>query len=210
MGNQARPCDTHVVGRRLVQLFVGLALYGLSLAFMVRAELGLDPWDVFHGGIADRLDTQIGKVTIAVGVLVLLGWIPLRQRPGLGTVSNAVLVGVWMDVFLAWLPEVESLAPRSGLLAAGVLLNALATAAYIGAALGPGPRDGLMTGIVARTGRPVKLVRTLIEITVLVAGVALGGPIGVGTIVYAVTIGPLVHVLLPRLDLRPRGVTADR
>jgi uncharacterized membrane protein YczE len=199
-----------LVVRRLVQLYVGLAIYGLSLALMVRAELGLDPWDVFHAGLADRLGIGIGTVVIAVGVVVLLGWIPLRQHPGIGTVSNAILVGVWLDVGIALLPEIEPLAPRVGLLAAGIAGNAIATAAYIGAGLGPGPRDGLMTGIVARTGRSVKLVRTAIELAVLAAGVALGGPIGIGTVLYAVVIGPLVHVLLPRLDLRPARLTADR
>jgi uncharacterized membrane protein YczE len=187
--------------RRLVQLYVGLTLYGVSMALIVRSALGNMPWDVLHQGLADRLGWSIGTVAIAVGALVLLGWIPLRQRPGLGTVSNVVVLGLALDATLAVLPAPSSLLPRIGLLVGGVLLNAVATAAYIGVHLGPGPRDGLMTGLVRRTGASVRLVRTSIEVAVVAVGWLLGGTLGLGTVVYAVAIGPLVQLLLPRLSL---------
>jgi uncharacterized membrane protein YczE len=187
--------------RRRVQLFVGLFLYGVSMALMLRAELGLDPWDVFHQGVADKLGVSFGVVVIGVGVIVLLAWWPLHQRPGIGTVANALMIGLVVDGALAVLPEVESPAVRVLLMAGGILGNAVATGAYIGAGLGPGPRDGLMTGLVRRTGRSVRLVRTSIEVAVLAIGVVLGGTIGVGTVLYAVLIGPLVHVLLPRFTI---------
>jgi uncharacterized membrane protein YczE len=196
--------------RRLIQLYAGLALYGVSMALMIRSTLGNMPWDVLHQGIAHRLGCSIGAVAIVVGALVLLGWIPLRQRPGIGTVSNVVVIGLAVDAALALVPAPERLALRVGLLTAGVLLNAVATAAYIGVHLGPGPRDGLMTGLVGRTGRSVRLVRTSIEVAVVVTGWLLGGTLGVGTVVYAVAIGPLVQVLLPRLSLASerRGMDA--
>ena len=189
--------------RRLVQLYAGLALYGISMALMLRSALGNMPWDVLHQGLAGRLGWSLGTVTIVVGALVLLGWIPLRQRPGVGTVSNVVVIGVAVDAALAVVPAPSSLPLRVGLLAAGVLLNAVATAAYIGVHLGPGPRDGLMTGLVRRTGGSVRLVRTSIEVAVVATGWLLGGTLGIGTVVYAVAIGPLVQVLLPRLSLSP-------
>ena len=189
--------------RRLVQLYAGLALYGISMALIIRSALGNMPWDVLHQGLAGRLGWSLGTVTIVVGALVLLGWIPLRQRPGVGTVSNVVVIGVAVDAALAVVPTPSSLALRVGLLAAGVLLNAVATAAYIGVHLGPGPRDGLMTGLVRRTGGSVRLVRTSIEVAVVATGWLLGGTLGIGTVVYAVAIGPLVQVLLPRLSLSP-------
>ena len=188
---------------RLIQLYAGLALYGASMALLIRSTLGNMPWDVLHQGIAGRIGWSIGTVSIAVGALVLLAWIPLRQRPGLGTVSNVVVIGLAVDATLAVVPAPSALLPRVGLLAAGVLLNAVATAAYIGVHLGPGPRDGLMTGLVARTGGSVRLVRTSIEVAVVVTGWLLGGTLGVGTVVYAGAIGPLVQLLLPRLSLRP-------
>jgi hypothetical protein len=187
--------------RRLVQLYAGLVLYGASMALMIRAGLGLDPWDVLHQGIAERLPLSFGMVTIAVGALVLLAWIPLRQRPGVGTVSNVIVIGLAVDAALAVLPAPEALALRVAFMLAAVGLNGVATAAYIGARLGPGPRDGLMTGLVRRTGRSVRLVRTSIEVTVLAAGWLLGGTVGVGTVAYALGIGPLVHVLLPALTV---------
>jgi len=191
--------------RRLTQLFIGLVLYGASLAMMVRADLGLDPWDVFHQGVAERTGASFGTVVIGVGAAVLLLWWPLRQRPGIGTVSNVVVLGVVVDVVLAVLDTPESLAGRVGLLLAGVGLNALATATYIGAGLGPGPRDGLMTGLVRRTGGSVRVVRTGIEVLVLIVGWLLGGTVGVGTVLYAIAIGPLVHLLLPLLTTRSRA-----
>lgn len=183
--------------RRLTQLMVGLALYGVSLAMMIESRLGLSPWDVLHDGLAQRLPLSFGTVVILTGVLVLLLWWPLREMPGLGTLANVVVVGVSIDVTLAVLPQPESLAGRSSLLVAGIVLNALAAAVYIGAQLGPGARDGLMTGLVRRTGRSVRVVRTSIEATVLAVGFVLGGTVGVGTVLYALSIGPLIHLFLP-------------
>jgi hypothetical protein len=187
--------------RRLVQLYVGLVLYGISLALMVRAQLGLDPWDVLHEGLANRLPLTFGQVVIVVGALVLLAWIPLRQRPGWGTISNVFVIGLAVDAALAVLPAPEPMAWRIVFLVSGVVLNSVATAAYIGARLGPGPRDGLMTGLVARTGRSVRIVRTSIELSVLAGGWLLGGTVGLGTVLYAISIGPLVHFLLPLLTV---------
>lgn len=184
--------------RRLLQLFTGLAMYGISLAMFIRAGLGLDPWDVFHQGVANRTGLSIGVVVIIVSFLVLLLWIPLRQWPGFGTLCNAVLVGVFADIGLALIPPVSLLAGQIGLLAGAIVLNGIASACYIGARFGPGARDGLMTGLARRTGWSVRLSRTLIEVTVLAVGWLLGGSVGVGTVVYALAIGPLVHVLLPR------------
>jgi uncharacterized membrane protein YczE len=189
--------------RRFVQLYLGLVLYGTSMALMIRAELGLDPWDVFHQGLTKWLPLSFGTVVIALSFVVLLAWIPLRQWPGIGTLSNAVVIGLVLDAALALLSSPTSLAVRMGYVVAAVVLNAVATAAYIGARLGPGPRDGLMTGLVRRTGRSIRLVRTTIEVSVLVVGWLLGGSVGVATIVYALGIGPLVHVLLPRFVVPP-------
>ena len=194
---------------RLARLYLGLAGFGVSLALMVRARLGLGPWDVLHQGIARHLAVQLGWVTIGVSGLVLLAWIPLRQRPGVGTVSNVITVGLVVNGALAVLPAPGPLAWRAAWLAAGIGLNGVATACYIGAGLGPGPRDGLMTGIAAR-GHSLRAVRTVIELSVLAAGVALGGTVGVGTVAYAVSIGPLTHILLPRLTVRQRSDTTQR
>ncbi|HSK55940.1 MAG TPA: hypothetical protein VK908_11835 [Jiangellales bacterium] len=187
--------------RRLAQLYAGLVLYGISMALMIEAALGLNPWDVLHEGLAGRVPLTFGQVTIAVGALVLLAWIPLRQRPGFGTVSNVVVIGLAVDASLALLPAPDSLLVRAVWLASGIGLNAVATAAYIGARLGPGPRDGLMTGLVRRTGNSVRIVRTLLEVSVLATGWLLGGTVGIGTVAYALAIGPLVHVMLPRLTV---------
>jgi uncharacterized membrane protein YczE len=184
------------LGRRLIQLYAGLVLYGVSSGLLVEAGLGLEPWNVLHQGLAELTGLTIGVVSIIVGAAVLLLWIPLRQRPGLGTVSNVFLVGVAMDGTLAALPDVRSLAVRVPLLLAGVLLNGLATGLYIAARLGPGPRDGLMTGLHRRTGRSVRLMRTVVEVAVVATGFALGGTIGVGTLLYAVSIGPLAQLFL--------------
>ncbi|SDG96746.1 membrane protein YczE [Klenkia brasiliensis] len=183
--------------RRLVQLYAGLVLYGLSMALVLRADLGLDPWDVLHQGLSEQLGWSFGTVVVVVGALVLLLWVPLRQWPGLGTVSNVVVIGVAVDAGLAVLPPVDSLPLRVGLLVGGVVLNGLAGATYLASAFGAGPRDGLMTGLVARTGRSVRLVRTCLELTVLAVGLLLGGTVGVGTVLYAVAIGPLVQLFLP-------------
>ncbi len=197
--------------RRLIQLFTGLALYGISLAMFIRSGLGLDPWDVFHQGLANRTGLSIGLVVIIVSFLVLLLWIPLRQMPGFGTLCNAILVGVFADIGLALLPLVSHLALQIVLLAGAVLVNAVASACYIGAGFGPGARDGLMTGLARRAGWTVRVSRTLIEVTVLAAGWLLGGSVGVGTVVYALAIGPLVHVLLPRftVDAAPRKSSSE-
>jgi uncharacterized membrane protein YczE len=192
--------------RRLLQLWTGLVLYGLSLALVVRAGLGLAPWDVLHQGLARVTGLSIGTWVVLLSVVVLLAWIPLRVRPGIGTLSNALLVGTTLDLWLWLLPEPEGLPLRVTALAAGVALNAVATAMYIGARLGPGPRDGLMTGIAAR-GHSVRAVRTAIEGSVLVLGLLLGGTAGVGTVVYALGIGPLVHPLLPLLTVPSRQAT---
>src|SRR5215469_13461162 len=192
--------------QRLVRLYVGLGGFGASLALMLRARLGLGPWDVLHQGIARHLGVQIGWVTIGVSVLVMLAWIPLRQRPGLGTLSNAVIVGLVVNGALDVLPTPGLLIWRVLWLAAGIGLNALATACYIGAGLGPGPRDGLMTGIAAR-GHSLRVVRTLIELSVLAIGFVLGGTVGVGTLAYALSIGPLTQLLLPRLSVAERTST---
>ena len=185
------------LGRRLLQLLAGLVLYGASMAMLLRGGLGLDPWDVLHDGVAGWLPLTFGGVVIATGVAVLLLWIPLRQMPGVGTVANAVVVGIATDVALAHLVAPHGVVARAALLAGGILLNGLATALYIGAQLGPGPRDGLMTGLVRRTGWSVRVVRTLIESGVLAAGWLMGGVVGIGTVAYALGIGPLVQTLLP-------------
>jgi len=187
--------------RRLVQLFAGLALYGFSMAMMVRGNLGLAPWDVFHYGVARHLPLSFGMVVVATSFAVLLLWVPLRQWPGLGTIANSVVIGVVADLGLSVLVVPDGLVPRALLLVGGVLLNGLAGALYIGSQFGPGPRDGLMTGLVRRTGLSVRLVRTTLEVTVLAVGWLLGGGVGLGTVLYALAIGPIVHVLLPRLTV---------
>jgi uncharacterized membrane protein YczE len=184
------------LGRRLVQLYAGLALYGASSALLVAAGLGLEPWNVLHQGLAELTGLSIGVLSIIVGAAVLLLWVPLRQRPGLGTVSNVFVVGLAMDGTLALLPDVRSLALRVPLLLAGIVLNGMATGLYIAARFGPGPRDGLMTGLHRRTGRSIRLMRTAVEVAVVVTGFVLGGTIGVGTVLYAASIGPLAQVFL--------------
>jgi uncharacterized membrane protein YczE len=192
----------HRLVRRLVQLQLGLVLYGTSMALLVEARLGLDPWDVFHQGIARRAGLHLGWVVIAVGAVVLLLWIPLRQWPGIGTVSNVVVIGLAVDAALALLPTPHVLAVRLAFMVGGILGNGVATGLYIGARLGPGPRDGLMTGYAAR-GHSIRVVRTVIEVTVLVVGWLLGGTVGWATLIYAVTIGPLAHVFIPLFSVRP-------
>jgi len=186
--------------RRLVQLHLGLILYGLSIALMVRAELGLDSWDVLHQGIAERTGLPMGWVINGVGILVLLAWWPLRQKPGYGTVANVVLVGLVAQATLDAFSPVHGLALRWLLLITAIAANGLATGLYVGAGLGPGPRDGLMTAMAAR-GHSIRVVRTAIELTVLAAGWLLGGTVGPGTLLYAVSIGPLAHHLIPALTI---------
>ncbi|NGN65269.1 hypothetical protein G5C51_15345 [Streptomyces sp. A7024] len=191
--------------RRLVQLYAGLALYGASCGLTVRAGLGVDPWDVFHQGISRHTGLTIGVVSIIVGALVLLLWVPLRQRPGLGTVSNVFVVGLSMDGAMAVVPDAHGLAYQIPLLVAGVVLNGVATGMYISARFGPGPRDGLMTGLNKRTGWSIRLVRTLIELAVLASGFLLGGTVGVGTVLYAVSIGPLAQFFLRFFEIPGAG-----
>ncbi|HVD02994.1 MAG TPA: hypothetical protein VNF75_02485 [Candidatus Dormibacteraeota bacterium] len=197
-----RRADLGDLGWRLARLYAGLVGFGVSLALMVRARLGLDPWDVLHQGIARHLGVPIGWVVIAVSGLVLLGWIPLRQRPGFGTISNVVVVGLVVNATLGLTPSPADLAVRAAMLCAAILINGVSTACYIGAGLGPGARDGLMTGIAAR-GHSLRAVRTGIEISVLGVGVILGGSVGMGTVAYALAIGPLVHFFLPHVQNRP-------
>ncbi|WP_022924323.1 YczE/YyaS/YitT family protein [Serinicoccus marinus] len=195
------------LGRRIPQLLVGLALYGASIALMVRGVLGNMPWDVLHQGVTRHVPLSLGVIIIAVSVLVLLLWVPLRQSPGLGTIANALLVGLAADATLWVVAPGEGWVVRGALMAAGVLLNGVASAMYIGAQLGPGPRDGLMTGLARRTGWSLRLVRTGIEVTVIALGWLLGGVVGLGTVVYAVAIGPLTQALLPwfTVDLGDRA-----
>jgi uncharacterized membrane protein YczE len=187
--------------RRVVQLYTGLALYGLGVALQVSSGLGNDPWDVFHQGLSRRFGLSIGTWIVIVGVLVMLLWIPLRQRPGVGTVSNALLIGVFADLFLYLLPDPGGLALRWAYLVGAVVVGGFATGCYIGAGLGPGPRDGLTTGLAAR-GRSIRKVRTCIELGVLAVGWLLGGTVGIGTLVYAVSIGPLAHIFIPALAIK--------
>lgn len=190
---------------RAAALLIGLCCYGFSMAMMVRAGLGLDPWDVFHQGLSLHTPMTIGMASAVVGVVVLLAWIPLRNQPGIGTVANVIVIAITVDAGLAVLSAPQSLLARVALMLGAVLLNAVATVLYVGAGLGPGPRDGLMTGLVVRTGLSVRLVRTGIEATVLSLGWLLGGSVGVGTVIYAFGIGPLVQLVL---RLVPRRLLA--
>ena len=195
--------------RRLAQLFAGLWLYGASMAMQIRATLGLDPWDVLHEGLTRRTGLSFGLITAITGVVVLLAWIPLRQKPGVGTIANVVLIAVSVDVSLAIIPEPQGLLPRIVLLTLGIVLNAVAFAAYVGSRLGPGPRDGMVTGFCRRTGISLRLVRTVVELLVLGTGWLLGGTVGIGTILYAVSIGPLSQLFLPALTWRERSQPAS-
>lgn len=192
--------------RRLVQLYAGLLLYGLSIALAVRGHLGSFPWDVLHAGLAKHLPLTLGQALVVVSVLVLLLWIPLRELPGLGTISNAVVLGVSADFFLAAIDQPTTLWARVAFTVTGVVLCGLATAMYIGAQLGSGPRDGLMTGLARRSGLSLRLVRTLLEVGVVAIGLLLGGVAGAGTVLYAVSIGPLTQQMLPAwiVDLERR------
>ena len=182
--------------RRLIQLFAGLVLYGISDSMLLLAGLGVDPWDVLHQGLSRRTGIPTGTWVIIMGALVLLLWIPLRQRPGLGTVCNVIVIGAVIDAVLAVVAPPHSLPVRVVVMVSAVVLNGMATGLYIGAGLGPGPRDGLMTGFAAR-GHSLRVVRTAIEVTVLAIGWLLGGTVGVGTVVYAACIGPLAHIFVP-------------
>jgi len=196
-----------MLARRLLQLYAGLVLYGASASLIILSALGNDPWDVLHQGLSRQTGIGTGLWVCIAGALVMLLWIPLRQRPGLGTLSNVVVIGLVMELCLAALEPARGPAERWTLLASGVLLNGMATGLYIGANFGPGPRDGLMTGLAAR-GLSLRAVRTGIELTVLAGGIALGGTAGIGTVIYALAIGPLAHVFVPAFTIAPAPVAA--
>ncbi len=192
---------------RLIRLFVGLALYGVAIALMIRGNIGASPWDVFSQGLSRSTGISFGLCTIIISGVVLLLWIPLKQRPGFGTIANALMVGAFADLGLALIPQATGLGLQILSFASGLFLLAFATALYIGAGLGPGPRDGLMTGLVRVTGRPVWLIRTAIELSVVVVGFFLGGVVGVGTAAFALGVGPLTQLTLRwlKVDLHANG-----
>lgn len=192
---------------RLVTLFIGLTGFGAGIALILRAGLGAAPWDVLSVALSERTGLSIGTLTVLTSFVVLLAWLPLRQQPGIGTLANALWVGISMDLTLAVVPPVEGLLPGLGLLLGGLVLNAVSDAVYIGAQLGPGPRDGLMTGIHHRWGLRIGPVRAVLEVSVLAVGWVLGGPVGLATVVYALGIGPIVHLVLPwvTIPVRPRS-----
>jgi len=197
------------VRRRLPRLISGLVLCGIAYAFIIEADLGLDPWNILHQGVSKHTSIPIGQVSVLVGMIVLLGWIPLRQRIGLGTVLNTLLIGSVMDLVLGPLPEPQSTSARWAYLVAGLALIGLGIGMYIGARLGPGPRDGIMTGV-AQRGPSIRLVRTVIELAALVVGWLLGGSLGIGTVLFALTVGPNVQFWLPRFDMgHPPGFEPD-
>ncbi|MCE7004223.1 hypothetical protein LWC34_15465 [Kibdelosporangium philippinense] len=183
--------------RRSAQLLIGLVLYGVSTAILSRSLLGLFPWGVLTDGLVKRTGLTFGTLTAIISVFVMLLWIPLRQRPGIGTIANIVVISIAVDLTRAIVPDQHILGWQIALMIGGIVLNAIATAVYVGPRLGPGPRDGLMTGLAARTGRSIRLVRTGIELTVLGVGWLLGGTVGIGTVLYALAVGPLMHLLLP-------------
>ncbi|MFK8850941.1 YitT family protein [Streptomyces sp. Ac-502] len=195
--------------RRLPQLFTGLALYGFSLSVLLRASLGVNPWSVLYEGVACHTSLSFGTISAVVGVLVLLLWIPLRQRPTFGTGANIVVLACSSDLGLHLLPQHLELPARIGLLAGGILLNGLSVALYVGARFGPGPRDGLMTGMAAATGRSLRSVRTLIEVAVLAVGWLLGGGVGAGTVLYALAVGPVTQFFVPRFAYRSAAERAE-
>lgn len=199
--------------RRLTQLMVGLTIFGFSMAMLIRAGLGMIPWDVFHYGVATHVPLSFGTIAILTALAVLLLWIPLRELPGLGTIANALWVGVSADAGLALLTTPDSLVAKILLMTAGIVLNAVATALYIGAQFGPGPRDGLMTGLARRLPVSLRLIRTGIEVVVVLIGWLLGGVVGVGTVLFALLIGPLTQLFLPplvvRVDPPPTGRSAS-
>jgi uncharacterized membrane protein YczE len=194
--------------RRSAQLLGGLCLFGASMAMLVRAHLGLTPWDVLHEGLHKHLPLSFGTITAVTALIVLALWIPLRQRPGIGTVANVFVIAITVDLTLELLPPLDGLALRASVMVGGIVLNGIATACYIGARLGPGPRDGLMTGLVLRTGGSVRLIRTILEVVVVATGWLLGGTFGLGTLLYAVSIGPLAQAFLPMLTVLPEQTSA--
>lgn len=195
------PMATDRLVERISRCVVGLALFGIGISLIIDARIGVPPWDVFHQGVAERIDRSIGTVIIATGAALMLLWIPLRQKPGIGTVLNAIEIGLVANVAIALLPQPESVFVQVPMMLSGVVVVAIGSGLYIGSGLGPGPRDGLMTGL-ARRGVPLRVARTGIEITVLIVGWFLGGQVGVGTVAFAVLIGPLVQLVLPRLSMK--------
>ena len=194
---------------RMVQLQLGLVLYGLSDGMILMSGLGANPWDVFHQGLAKHIGLPVGTTVILVGVAVMLLWIPIRQKPGFGTLCNVVVVGLAMDAAMAWMPTPHVWWLRWGEMAGGIVLNGVATGAYIGAGMGPGPRDGVMTGYATR-GRSIRVVRTSMEVAVLAVGWLLGGTVGIGTAAYALLIGPLAHRFIPLLAIKAKDDGAQR
>ena len=188
------------LGRRLVRCLIGLALFAVGISLQMNANLGAPPWDVFHQGVAKQAEISIGKIIVMTGFMLLFLWIPLRQKPGLGTILNALEIGLVADVALQIIPEPKNFLIRIMMVVVGIVVVAIGTGLYIGSALGPGPRDGLMTGL-AKRGIPIKVGRTAIEVTVLIVGFALGGQVGVATFAFAFGVGPLVHFFLPRLAI---------
>ncbi|MTA11941.1 MAG: hypothetical protein F2534_05025 [Actinobacteria bacterium] len=188
---------------RLARCIGGLALFGLGIALIIEAHLGAAPWDVFHQGLSELTGISIGTVIVLVGLLLLLLWIPLRQRPGVGTILNALEIGVVVDLVMHVVPDTDRLLPRMAFLVVGLVVVAAGSGLYIGSGLGAGPRDGLMMGL-SRLGLSIRVARTAIEVTVLVLGVLLGGTVGVGTVAFTFGIGPLVQIFLPRFALPPR------
>lgn len=187
---------------RLTYLIVGLLFFALAMALMIRAQLGVDPWNVLHLGIANHLPLSLGTIAILTGALVLFTWIPLKQWPGLGTIANVLVIGLGLDFFLAVIPPIQGLSWQISVFLLGIAVNGLGGAMYIGSHLGPGPRDGLMTGLHLATGRSIRLIRTCIEVSVLAIGWMLGGPVGVGTVAYALLIGPSVQFFMKFMVLR--------
>ena len=203
------PLAARRLPRRVIQLYAGLVAFAFGEALIVRASLGVIPWDVLHQGLVEQFGLTIGQWSIIIGAIVLLLWIPLRERPGLGTISNVFVIGAAVDLFLALLSQPDAIWVRVAYLVVGILINGVATAAYIGARLGPGPRDGLMTGLVRTRGWSVRVVRTGIEVAVVVIGWLLGGNLGLGTVLFAVAIGPVVHATLPLLTVPEAPVPPD-
>jgi uncharacterized membrane protein YczE len=194
--------------QRWLILLVGLAVFGSGLALIVRADLGLGPWDVLHQGVARHTGVPIGTASIPIGMLILLAWLPLGERPGWGTLLNVVMVGLVLDGVLLLLPQVDNIAARGVLLIAGIIVTGIGSGLYLSAQIGAGPRDGLMLGLARKTGWSIRLVRTLIEVAALVVGWLLGGTVGIGTLAFAFGIGPIVQVAL-RMFERP-AATGER
>ena len=188
------------LGQRLVRCIFGLALFGIGISLQMNANIGAPPWDVFHQGVAKQTEISVGKIIVMTGFILLLLWIPLKQKPGLGTILNALEIGLVADLALAIIPEPKNIFVRVMMASLGIVIVAIGTGFYIGSALGPGPRDGLMTGL-AKRGIPIRIGRTAIEVTVLVVGLLLGGQVGVATFAFALGVGPLVHFFLPRLAI---------